>query len=107
MAADLAKDVKKAIDEMRPYLERSGARVELVGVEDGVAHLFVSAGRPGYILTQLAFVAGVERALKDKVPDLRGVAAVNLLPYSGVGWDKPGFERHLVDLGPSKDGSER
>ncbi len=97
MSDDLSKQVADALAEMRPYLERSGADVRLVGVEDGIAHLVVDYGPHGYLLSNLSFVAGVERALMDKVANLRGVEPVNLPPYSGVGWDKPAFTRHEID----------
>lgn len=104
---DLAKHVQQALDEMRPYLEKSGASVELVGVEDGVAHVVASAGQRGFLLSHLSFMAGVERALKDKVPGLRRVEAVNLLPFAGVGWDKPEFSGRLADSGRAGDDSSR
>lgn len=97
MAEDLAKQVADAIAQMRPYLERSGASLELVGVEDGIAHVVARYGPTGYLLSNLSFVAGIERALKERVPNLRGVAAINLPPYSGVGWDKPAFTNKLVE----------
>ncbi len=92
---DLAKQVADALEELRPYLERSGASVELLGVEDGVAHVNASVGRAGFMLSHLSFVAGLERALRERVPNLRGVAALNLPPYAGVGWDKPEFASRL------------
>lgn len=106
MADDLAARVGKAIDEMRPYLERSGADVRLVGVEDGIAHVVAEYGHGGYLLSNFSFVAGIERALMDKVPGLRGVAAVNLPPYSGVGWDNPAFSSRMVELDPKKMNGE-
>ena len=39
--ADLKDRVAAKIAEMRPYLERSGGRVDLVEVEDGIAKLRV------------------------------------------------------------------
>lgn len=83
---------------MRPYLRRSGADVRLIGIEDGIAHVYADYGRPGYLLSSLSFVAGIERALMDQVPGLRGVAPVNLPPYTGVGWDKMDFSEQLVDV---------
>ena len=102
MADDLAARVGKAIDEMRPYLRRSGADVRLVGVEDGIARVVAEYGRSGYLLSNLSFVAGIERALMDKVPGLRGVEPVNLPPYSGIGWDKPEFSEQLIEIDPKK-----
>jgi Fe-S cluster biogenesis protein NfuA len=99
---DLAKQVSEAIAEMRPYLERSGAAVQLLGLEDGVAHVVAWSSARGHLVSNLTFVAGVERALMDKVPGLRGVAAVNLPPYTVLGWDKPGFLRKSIDLEQEK-----
>lgn len=103
MAEDLAAQVAKALDELRPYLQRSGARVELVGVEERIAHVRVSLRSQGFLLTKLSVVAGLERALRDRVPNLGGVVAVNLPPYAGVGWDKPDFTQKLSRLGGAKE----
>ena len=102
MADDLATQVAKALDEMRPYLEKSGADVRLVRVEHGVAHVIAVYGPRGYLLSIMSFVAGIERALIDKVPNLRGIVPVNLPPYSGVGWDDPSFTKRLVEIEPQK-----
>jgi len=50
----------------------------------------------------LQLKSGIERALLDDIPELRGVEAVNLPPYTVLGWDQPGFT--AVEL-PRKDGS--
>ncbi len=42
-------------------------------------------------------MAGVERALLEKVPGLRGLVPVNLPPYRSVGWDEPDFVSHEID----------
>lgn len=102
MADDLASRVSRALDEMRPYLRRSGADVRLVGVEDSLAHVVVEYGPRGYLLSNLSFVAGIERALMDRVPNLRGIVPVNLPPYSGIGWDKPEFTEKLIEVEPRK-----
>jgi hypothetical protein len=39
--------VSARLAEMAPYLERSGASTELVGIEDGVVQLKVWLTRPG------------------------------------------------------------
>lgn len=107
MADDLATQVDRALDEMRPYLQRSGADVQLVGVEDGIAHIVVDYGPRGYLLSNLSFVAGLERVLLARVPNLRGVVPVNLPPFSGVGWDKPAFVGKLAEIDPKKLDGER
>ena len=102
--ADLKSRVAERIEAMRPYLERSGGRVELVGVEDGIAHIrvWLTRPRPSRLIDSLQLKSGIERALRNDVPGLRGVEAVNLPPYSELGWDQPGFTP--VDLPIAADG---
>ena len=92
--ADLKSAVEAKVAEMEPYLERSGARIEVVGIEDGVAQVKVWLTRPGpsRLVHSLQVKSGIERALRDAIPDLRGVEAVNLPPYALIGWDQPAFK---------------
>lgn len=100
--ADLAALLKTEIAAMRPYLERSGARLEFVGVEDGIARVTVSLTRPGSsrLVVSLQVAAGIERALRARIPALRAVEAVNLPPYVLAGWDQP-----AAGLSPEDPGS--
>lgn len=91
--ADLRATVAAKLAEMTPYLERSGARVDLIGVEDGVAQVKVWLTRsgPACLVTSIQLKSGVERLLRDRIPELRGVEALNLPPYELIGWDQPSF----------------
>jgi len=102
--ADLAERVAAKIAEMERYLARTGGHVELVDVEDAIARIRVSVTRPrtGRLVATLQLKSGIERALLDDIPELRGVEAVNLPPYTVLGWDQPGFT--TVELS-RKDGS--
>lgn len=88
---------------MSTYLERTGGHVELVDIEDGIARILVELTRPGpsRLVATLQLKSGIERALLGDVPELRGVEAVNLPPYTVLGWDHP--DLLPVDL-PDKDG---
>ncbi len=92
--ADLKERVAAELAEMSPYLERSGARIELLGVEDGIAQVNLWLTRPGpsKLVFSLQMKSGIERVLKDAVPDLRGVEALNLPPHTLLGWDQPAFK---------------
>ncbi|MBA3374976.1 MAG: NifU family protein, partial [Actinobacteria bacterium] len=81
--ADLEAKLKAELAKMRPYLERSGGRVELVGVEDSIAKVLVSLTRPGasLLVASLQLASGIERTLKLAIPELRGLEAVNLPPH--------------------------
>jgi len=91
--ADLKSRVAQKIAEMQPYLEKSGGHLELVDIEDGVARVRVSLTRPGpsRLVVSLQMKSGIERALRNDIPELRGVEAINLPPYSELGWDQPAF----------------
>ena len=91
--ADLKERVSAKLAEMAPHLERSGARVELLGIEDSIAQVRVELTRPGpsRLVVSLQVKSGIERMLKSALPDLRGVEAVNLPPHTLVGWDQIAF----------------
>jgi Fe-S cluster biogenesis protein NfuA len=101
--ADLREKVAARIGEMSTYLARSGASLELVDIQDGIARirLQMTRPRPNRLVASLQLKSGIERALLNDVPELRGVEAINLPPYSELGWDQPGFVS--VDL-TGKDG---
>ena len=104
--ADLKDQVAKALIEMQGHLDRSGAQVELIGVEDGIAQVKLWLTRPGpsRLVHSLQMKSGIERVLKGAIPELRGVEALNLPPHTLLGWDQPAFRP--IDLpveeGPAK-----
>ncbi len=102
--ADLTERVAAKIAEMDRYLDRTGGHVELVDVQDGIARVRLVLTRPraNRLVASLQVKSGIERALKADIPELRGVEAVNLPPYTVLGWDEPDFIP--IDL-PAKDGS--
>jgi len=90
---DLKDRVAAKIDEMRPYLEQSGGHLELLGIEDGIAKVICNLTRPGTsrLVVSLQLKSGIERVLREAIPELRGVEAVNLPPHTLLGWDQPEF----------------
>lgn len=91
--ADLRERVAAQLAEMAPQLERSGAHIELVGVEDSIAQVKLWLTRPGpsRLVVSLQVKSGIERALKEAIPELRGLEALNLPPHTLLGWDQPAF----------------
>lgn len=100
--ADLKERVAAVLAEMAPHLERSGGRVELVGIEDGIAQIRVGLTRPGpsLLVASLQLKSGIERLLKEKIPDLRGVEALNLPPHTLIGWDQAAFTPTELPVAP-------
>jgi Fe-S cluster biogenesis protein NfuA len=100
--ADLKEGVAAKLAEMAPYLERTGARVELVGVEDAIAQVRVFLTRPGpsRLVVSLQVKSGIERLLKGALPELRAVEALNLPPHTLIGWDQPAFVDSAIRIEP-------
>ncbi len=75
---DLIERVEAALDKVRPALERDGGNVELVEIgEDRVAHLKM-LGRCGSCpMSQMTLRMGIERVLRNEVPEIQGVEAVS------------------------------
>lgn len=94
---------------MRPYLERSGGQIEFVNIEDGVARIRVSLTRPGpsRLIDSLQLTSGIERALRSDIPELRGVEAINLPPFSELGWDQANFKAVELPVAAASDGSPK
>lgn len=72
------QQVQAAIDEIRPALQGHGGDIELVGVEEDktvkVKLQGACSGCPGAAMTMKM---GVERILKERVPEVKGVEAIN------------------------------
>lgn len=88
--ADLAERVAAKIAEIAPNLERTGAHIELLSVEDGIARIICTLTQPrsSRLVASLQVKSGLERILRQAIPELRGVIAVNLPPHTLIGWDQ-------------------
>ncbi len=73
----MKEKVKAALDEVRPALQRDGGDVELVEVtDDGVVKVRLQGACRGCPMAQMTLQMGIERVLKEKVPDIKSVQAV-------------------------------
>jgi Fe-S cluster biogenesis protein NfuA len=76
----LVERIENALDEIRPALELDGGTVELVEVTpDLVAKLSFLGSCGGCPVSGLTFKLGIERTLKERVPELRGVEAEGMV----------------------------
>ncbi len=73
---DKAK-VQEALDLIRPALQADGGDVELVDVtEDGVVQVQLQGACRGCPMSQLTLANGVERVLKEQIPEVQRVEPV-------------------------------
>ncbi len=68
--------VKKAIEEIRPALNADGGDIELVGIKDGVVEVRLTGACHGCPHAQMTLTLGVEKHLKNKVPEIKQVVAI-------------------------------
>ena len=76
----LVDRIEEALDEIRPALEMDGGTVELIEItSDLVARLEFLGSCGGCPISGLTFKLGVERLLKERVPELAGIEAEGLV----------------------------
>ncbi|MDQ7038024.1 MAG: NifU family protein [Aquificota bacterium] len=73
------EEIEKVLDEIRPALRFDGGDVELVDVtEDGTVLVRLVGACSGCGMSVLTLKAGIERALKQKFPEIKEVKDVNM-----------------------------
>ena len=69
--------VKESIDKIRPSLQADGGDVELVEVtDDGTVKVRLQGTCAGCPMSQMTLKAGIERTLKEDIPDIVAVESV-------------------------------
>ncbi len=72
----LEEKVKKVIEELRLYIMRDGGDIEMVGVEGKRVIVRLKGACVGCPSAQLTLKNGVERTIKEKVPEIEEVISV-------------------------------
>jgi Fe-S cluster biogenesis protein NfuA len=68
--------VKEVLDKVRPYLTQDGGNVELVSIEDGTVKVKLVGACAGCAMSQMTLKIGIERILKQEIPEVKEVVAV-------------------------------
>jgi Fe-S cluster biogenesis protein NfuA len=74
----MTDQVKEALGEIRPLLQADGGDLELVEVEEstGIVSVRLQGACKGCPHATMTIKQGVERILKEKVPDVQEVVAL-------------------------------
>lgn len=73
----MKEKVQKAIDTIRPSLQADGGDVELVDVsEDGIVKVRLTGACHGCPMSQMTLKMGIEKMIKNQIPDIKEVVAV-------------------------------
>lgn len=72
----MKEKIEKALNKIRPALMADGGNVELVDVEEGVVKVRLTGACGGCPMSQMTLKMGIERHLKQEVPEVKEVVAV-------------------------------
>jgi Fe-S cluster biogenesis protein NfuA len=70
----MREKVEAALDKVRPMLQADGGNVELVDVtEDGIVKVRLQGACAGCPMSQMTLRNGIERVLKQHIPEIKAV----------------------------------
>jgi Fe-S cluster biogenesis protein NfuA len=73
----MKEQVEKVLEEIRPNLQADGGDIELVDVVDGVVKVRLKGACAGCPMSQMTLAFGVERVLKQRIPEVKKVEPVS------------------------------
>ena len=68
--------VEEVLDKIRPNLMAEGGNVELIAVNDGVVKVRLTGACGSCPMATLTLKMGIERILKQEIPEVKEVVAV-------------------------------
>ncbi len=74
----MKEQVAAVLEEIRPSLQADGGDIELVDVVDGVVKVRLKGACAGCPMSQMTLSNGVERVLKERIPEVVRVESVSL-----------------------------
>ena len=72
----MREKVEAALAQIRPHLQADGGDIELVDVSDGTVKVRLLGACGGCPMAALTMKGGVERAIKENVPEVVEVIAL-------------------------------
>jgi len=76
MSETVEKRVEAALAEIKPQIQADGGDIDLVAIEGNVVKVRLRGACVGCPMSALTLKQGVERIIKQKVPEIQSVEAV-------------------------------
>jgi Fe-S cluster biogenesis protein NfuA len=73
---DIRARVEQVLDSIRPYIQGDGGDIELIDVVDGIVQIRLAGACVGCMHSLMTLQAGVERLLREAVPEVKAVEAM-------------------------------
>ncbi|HWB75029.1 MAG TPA: NifU family protein [Nannocystaceae bacterium] len=75
---ELIARVREVLDECRPMIRQDGGDLELLDIKDDVVHVALSGNCIGCPSSQATLKQGIEKRLRLRIPQIKGVASPQL-----------------------------
>ena len=72
----MKEKIEKALKNIRPALQADGGDIELINIEDGVVKVRLIGACGSCPMSAMTMKFGVEKAIKDVVPEVKEVIMV-------------------------------
>ena len=72
----MKEKIEAALDKIRPALQADGGDVEYVDYKDGIVSVRLQGACGGCPMSQMTLKAGIERVLKEEIPEIKSVESV-------------------------------
>lgn len=73
----MKEKVEASLKKIRPMLQADGGDVELVDVVDGIVSVRLKGACSGCPMSQMTLKNGIERLLKQEIPEVKSVENVD------------------------------
>jgi Fe-S cluster biogenesis protein NfuA len=70
--------IEKALDSVRPYLNKDGGDVKVVEVKNGIVTIEFQGNCSSCSMSNMTLKAGIEESIVKAVPEIKTVRALNL-----------------------------
>ena len=72
----MEQEVRRSLEKIRPSVQLDGGDIELVSIEEGVVTVRLFGACEGCPMSPVTLRAGIERLLREEVPSVREVVAI-------------------------------
>ncbi len=72
----MKEKVEAVLKKIRPSLEADGGGIELIDVVDGIVKVRLQGACQGCMGARMTLKMGVERVLREEIPEVKAVEAV-------------------------------
>jgi len=79
----MREQVEAVLAKVRPTLRADGGDIELIDVKDGVVQVALTGACSGCPMSQMTLKHGVEKALKEAIPEIKEVVPVQKYAAAG------------------------